>query len=217
MGSSSAADQYQSKKRRVRRGERGSNGASDRFTNTGRGALMDYIATEQDELKKEKLRRSREDARLQNRFGVGIAGLSEEEAIRYAEMVSAEAFQKEEEERRSSDVGYLGDINESSTSQSAWSSSATVTPASSPPKYKPDSDFESDLEEAIRLSLLDGVDEGGRSPKASGAGEYDIPITYKPAGRKSKRSPSASPSTSRGKERGERCKKTWMRCCECGP
>merc|ERR1712230_140612 len=195
-------------------------------------------------------------------------------------MVSAEAFQKEEEERRSSDVGYLGDINESSTSQSAWSSSATVTPASSPPKYKPDSDFESDLEEAIRLSLLDGVDEGGRSPKASGAGEYDIPITYKPAGRKSKRSPSASPSTSRnrkgkgkgegsrktevaaddldyalqlslaeersrldaiaassgaedgsvkdefrfsrrrrcrGKERGEHCKKTWMRCCECGP
>ena len=209
--SSSAADQYQSKKRRVRRGERGSNGASDRFTNTGRGALMDYIATEQDELKKEKLRRSREDARLQNRFGVGIAGLSEEEAIRYAEMVSAEAFQKEEEERRSSDVGYLGDINESSTSQSAWSSSATVTPASSPPKYKPDSDFESDLEEAIRLSLLDGVDEGGRSPKASGAGEYDIPITYKPAGRKSKRSPSASPSTSRnrkGKGKGEGSRKT---------
>ncbi|PVH80418.1 putative F-box/WD repeat-containing protein pof10 [Cadophora sp. DSE1049] len=203
--SSSAADQYQSKKRRVRRGERGSNGASDRFTNTGRGALMDYIATEQDELKKEKLRRSREDARLQNRFGVGLGGLSEEEAIRYAEMVSAEAFQKEEEERRSSDTGYLGDINESSTSQSAWSSNATVTPASSPPKYKPDSDFESDLEEAIRLSLLDGVDEGGRSPKASGAGEYDIPITYKQAGKKSKRSPSASPSTSRnrkGKGRG---------------
>ncbi|KAK0120561.1 hypothetical protein ONS96_010765 [Cadophora gregata f. sp. sojae] len=215
--SSSAADQYQSKKRRVRRGERGSNGASDRFTNTGRGALMDYIATEQDELKKEKLRRSREDARLQNRFGVGLGGLSEEEAIRYAEMVSAEAFQKEEEERRSSDTGYLGDVNESSTSQSAWSSSATVTPASSPPKYKPDSDFESDLEEAIRLSLLDGVDEGGRSPKASGAGEYDIPITYKQSGKKSKRSPSVSPSTSRnrkgngngkGKGKGEGSRKT---------
>lgn len=209
--SSSAADQYQSKKRRVRRGERGSNGASDRFTSTGRGALMDYIATEQDELKKEKLRRSREDARLQNRFGVGLGGLSEEEAIRYAEMVSAEAFQKEEEERRTSDMGYLGDINESSTSQSAWSSSATVTPASSPPKYKPDSDFESDLEEAIRLSLLDGVDEGGRSPKASGSGEYDIPITYKQSGKKSKRSPSASPSTSRnrkGKGKGEGSRKT---------
>ncbi|KAH9213539.1 putative F-box/WD repeat-containing protein pof10 [Leptodontidium sp. 2 PMI_412] len=210
--SSSAADQYQSKKRRVRRGERGSNGASDRFTNTGRGALMDYIATEQDELKKEKLRRSREDARLQNRFGVGLGGLSEEEAIRYAEMVSAEAFQKEEEERRSSDTGYLGDVNESSTSQSAWSSNATVTPASSPPKYKPDSDFESDLEEAIRLSLLDGVDDGGRSPKASGAGEYDIPITYK-QGKKSRRSPSASPSTSRnrkgkGRGKGEGSRKT---------
>ncbi|CZT06765.1 related to f-box/wd-repeat protein pof10 [Rhynchosporium agropyri] len=201
--SSSAADQYQSKKRRLRRGERGSNGTSDRFTNTGRGALMDYIATEQDELKKEKIRRSREDARLQNRFGVGLGGLSEEEALRYAEMVSAEAFQKEEDERRSSDTGYFGDINESSTSASAWSSSATVTPASSPPRRKqPDSEFESDLEEAIRLSLLDGVDESGRSPKASGAGEYEIPIMIKQgqAGKKARRSPSTSPSTSRNRK-----------------
>jgi len=51
--SSSAADQYQSKKRRLRRSnERGANGGPDRFTTTGRGALMDYIATEQEELKK---------------------------------------------------------------------------------------------------------------------------------------------------------------------
>jgi hypothetical protein len=162
--------------------------------------LIDYIATEQEELKKEKLRRSREEARLRGRFGVGLGGLSEEEAIRYAEMVSAEAFQKEEE-RRMSDTGYLADANENSSTQSVWTSSATVTPegsvkgrTSSPPKYKTDDEFDHDLEEAIRLSLLDGVDEGGRSPRASGSGEYEIPITYKQ--KKSRRSASSSPSTS---------------------
>lgn len=200
--SSSSADQYQSKKRRLRRsGERGSNGGPDRFTNTGRGALMDYIATEQEELKKEKLRRSREEARLRGRFGVGLGGLSEEEALRYAEMVSAEAFQKDEE-RRMSDAGYLADVNEGSSAQSVWTSSATVTPEASvkghtsppPPKYKTDDEFDHDLEEAIRLSLLDGVDEGGRSPRASGSGEYEIPITYKQ--KKPRRSASSSPSTS---------------------
>jgi hypothetical protein len=216
--SSSSADQYQSKKRRLRRsGERGSNGGPDRFTNTGRGALMDYIATEQEELKKEKLRRSREEARLRGRFGVGLGGLSEEEALRYAEMVSAEAFQKDEE-RRMSDTGYLADANESSATQSVWTSSATVTPEGSvkgtigsPPKYKMDDEFEHDLEEAIRLSLLDGVDEGGRSPRASGSGEYEIPITYKQ--KKSRRSASSSPSTSqasknRVKAKGSGSKKT---------
>lgn len=200
--SSSAADQYQSKKRRLRRSsERGNNGGSDRFTNTGRGALMDYIATEQDELQKDKTRRLKEEAKLASRFGVGLGGLTEEESIRYAEMVSAEAFQKEEEERRMSDTGYLGDINENSSSHSIWSSSATVTPegsvkghmSSSPPKYKADDEFNNDLEEAIRLSLLDGVDEGGRSPRASGAGEYDF--TYKQP-KKGRRSASSSPSTS---------------------
>jgi hypothetical protein len=199
--SSSAADQCQSKKRRLRRSnERGSNGNPDRFTNTGRGALMDYIATEQEELKKEKLRRSREEARLHGRFGVGLAGLSEEEALRYAEMVSAEAFQKDEE-RRMSDAGYFADTNESSSAQSVWTSSATVTPegsvkgrASSPAKHKTDDEFEHDIEEAIRLSLLDGIDEGGRSPRASGSGEYDIPFQYKQ--KKSRRDASSSPSTS---------------------
>jgi hypothetical protein len=204
--SSTGADQFQSKKRRLRRsGERGSNAAPDRFTNTGRGALMDYIATEQEELKKEKLRRSREEARLQARFGVGLGGLTEEEALRYAEMVSAEAFQKDEECRMSDTnlAGYIGDTNESSSAASVWSSSsATVTPepsikgrASSASNYKTDEEFDQDLEEAIRRSLLDGIDDGGRSPRASGSGEYDIPIKYKQ--KKSRRSASSSPSTSK--------------------
>ncbi len=204
--SSSAADQYQSKKRRLRRaGERGSNSGPDRFTSTGRGALMDYIATEQEELKKEKLRRAREEARLRGRFGVGLGGLTEEEAIRYAEMVSAEAYQKEEAERRLSnnDAGYLADANNESSSM--WSTDSTVTPegsvvgrstASPGAVYKRDAEFEQDIEEAIRLSLLDGVDGGGRSPKEDGVGEYDIPIKIKTKKSRSRRSVSSSPSTS---------------------
>ncbi len=199
--SSTAADKYSSRKRRLRRsGERGSNSTPDRFTNTGRGALMDYIATEQEELKKEKQRKAREEARLQGRFGVGLGGLSEEEALRYAEMISQETFQRDLE-RRTSDAGYVADSGESSSvpSQTAWSSE-TVTPDGSvtgrlhSPKYKTDDEFDHDIEEAIRLSLIDGLDDGGRSPRASGSGEYDIPITFKQ--KKSKRSASSSPSTS---------------------
>lgn len=190
--SSSASDQYQSKKRRLRRSfERGSNSGPDRFTSTGRGALMDYIATEQEELKREKVRRSREEARLRGRFGVGLGGLNEEEALRYAELISVETFQKDQE-RRTSDAGYVADAGENS--------SATATPEGSvksqtvsPQKIK-DDEFDHDLEEAIRLSLLDGIDSGGCSPRASGSGQYDIPIHYKP--RRSRRSASSSPSTS---------------------
>jgi hypothetical protein len=199
--SSTAADKYSSRKRRLRRsGERGSNSAPDRFTNTGRGALMDYIAAEQEELKKEKQRKAREEARLRGRFGVGLGGLSEEEALRYAEMISQETFQRDRE-RRTSDAGYAADTGESSSTpgQTVWSSE-TVTPDGSvtsyltSSKYPTDDDFDHDIEEAIRLSLIDGLDDGGRSPRASGSGEYDIPITFKQ--KKSKRSASSSPSTS---------------------
>lgn len=200
--SSSSADQYQSKKRRLRRSrERGSNGGPDKFTSTGRGALMDYIATEQEELRNDKLRRARQEARLRGRFGVGLGGLSEEEALRYAEMISAETFQKDEEQRRAVDPGYVADAGEPSSEQSVWSSSETATPEGSvkgqmrSPKQDRDEEFDQDIEEAIRLSLLDGVDSGGRSPKASGSGGYDIPIKYKL--KKVRRSASSSPSTSK--------------------
>ncbi|TVY37226.1 F-box/WD repeat-containing protein [Lachnellula occidentalis] len=206
--SSSAADQYQSKKRHLRRSnERGSNGGSERFSNTGRGALMDYIATEQEELKAEKQRRAREEARLRGRFGVGLSGMSEEEALRYAEMVSAEAFQEDQERRASvsaSESGYMADAAESSQGQSVWESSdATVTPEGSvrnaSPKFKTDDEFRFDIEEAIRLSLIDGVDETGRSPKASGSGGFEVPIMVKTKKSKTngRRSQSSSPSHSR--------------------
>jgi len=195
--SSSASDQYQSKKRRIRRSnERGNNGAADKFT--VRSSLKGYIATEQEELRKEKARRAREQARLIERFGVGLADLTEEEALQYAEMVSAETF-RQQEERRVSDAGYFADAGESSSAQSQ--SDGTVTPEGSiksqkttpPQTYE---QYDHDLEEAIRLSMLDGVDDGGRSPKASGCGEYDIPITYKMK-KSGRRSASSSPSSSK--------------------
>jgi hypothetical protein len=169
---------------------------------------MDYIAAEQEELKKEKQRHAREEARLRGRFGVGLGGLSDEEALRYAEMISQETFRKDQE-RRSSDAGYAADRGESSSmfSQAAWSSE-TVTPDGSitghlpSPRYKTDDEFEHDMEEAIRLSLVDGLDDGGCSPRASGSGEYDIPFTFKQ--KKTKRSASSSPSTSKAPtSRGE--------------
>lgn len=191
--SSAGADQVASKKRRLRRSERGSNGGPDRYTNTGRGALMDYIATEQEELKRDKERRAREDARLRGRFGVELGGMSEEEALRYAELISQETYQNEQQ--RINDSGYNGD---ESSAQSVWSSE-TVTPegsiaerASSPP-LKTDHELEHDIEEAIRLSLLEGIDELGSSPRASGSGKYDVPVVFKQ--KKGKRSASISPST----------------------
>jgi len=192
--SSSAADAYQSKKRRLRRSnERGSNSATERFSNTGRGALMDYIATEQEELRKEKMRRAREEERLRGRFGVGLVGMSEDEALRYAELISAETFQKDEE-RRMSDV---------ETAVLDTTPEGSVPNARSPIQdLKTDDELEHDIEEAIRLSLLEGIDEAGRSPSPRGMGEFAAPITFKtkksPRSRGgSRRSESSSPSHSR--------------------
>jgi hypothetical protein len=99
--SSAAADEMSSKKRRLRRSsERGNNSPADRYTHTGRGVLMDYIANEQLELKREKEAREKEEANLHSRFGVGLAGLSEEEALAYAELLSREAVEREEVKRR---------------------------------------------------------------------------------------------------------------------
>jgi len=152
---------------------------------------MDYIATEQEELRKEKVRQSREDARLRERYGVGLGGLSDEEALRYAELISTETFQ-EDQARRTSDAGYVADAGDTS-STAATPEGSIISRTISPLKHK-DEEFDHDLEEAIRLSLLDGVDSGGRSPRASGSGQYDIPIHYKQ--KKSRRSASSSPSTS---------------------
>ncbi|ATZ55971.1 hypothetical protein BCIN_12g05140 [Botrytis cinerea B05.10] len=197
--SSSAADQFQTKKRRLRRGERGSNGATDRFSNTGRGALLSQIALEQQELDQEKKEKAKEAARFAGRFGVGFGGLSEEEALQYAEMVSAQAL-IDDEERRISEAGYFADTGENSPTKGE-SSFGTITPEASTRSHstvptsatEPQPNYDHDLEEAIRLSLMDGqaIGDNGYSPSV---GDYDVNFTYKQ--KKTKRSESTSPSTS---------------------
>ena len=181
--SSSAADQYKSKKRRSQRSERGSNQGGDRFSGTGRGALMDYIANEKFELEREKESRRKEAERLAGRFGLGLLGpdASEEEIIAYATLLSEEAAQTDELRRQSESEG----------------SETTMEIPSSPSRPGPlsDGDADADLAEAIRLSLQQSeppsFSSSSAGPLTRGA---DFPIKYA----KKRRSPSSSPPAASG-------------------
>jgi hypothetical protein len=154
--SSSAADQYSSRKRRLRRGERGSNSNGERFSTSGRGALQDYIINETVELEREQKDRRKEMNHLAARFGVGLLGhgASEEETLAYARMLSEETFAQDEERRKS----------ESDNSSVCGSSDTIISEGSvvlgglSSPVVGPQSmegGEEDDLAKAIRLSLLE--------------------------------------------------------------
>lgn len=172
---------------------------------TGRrhgSGVQGYIAAEAEELRKEQQHQAREQARLRSRFGVGLGDLTEEEAIRYAEMMSQEAFLVDEQRRTSaSDTGSAADFDTTSSSGSTVTPDPSVTgpsPLAASSSARNDttdeSDYELQIQAAIRLSLLEGVNDMGASPRASSSGEYDIPITVKE--RRGKRSPSSSPSSS---------------------
>jgi hypothetical protein len=154
--SSSAADQFKSSKRRLRRSERGSNNGGDRFTSTGRVNMKDYIANEKYEIEREEQERQRKADRLAGRFGVDLLG-SEEEALAYAALLSQEALEADEKRRKEIERNGNGSFG-----------SATVTPAPSAPD---DQELDADLAEAIRLSLED-------SPVANSPPGFDIPIKY---------------------------------------
>ncbi|KAI0421032.1 hypothetical protein F5X98DRAFT_329889 [Xylaria grammica] len=174
---------------------------------TGRrhgGGVKGYIAAETEELRDEQQHKAREQARLQSRFGVGINNLSEEEALQYAEMMSQESFLLDEQRRISSDTGSAADLDTTSTTGSM----DTVTPDPSVNDISPptgntstavetmsESEYELQIQTAIRLSLLEGVNDFGRSPRGNSSGEFDGPITFKE--KKIKRSSSSSPSSSR--------------------
>ena len=179
--SSSAADQFKSSKRRLRRSERGSNNGGERFSGTGRANLKDYIDNEKYELEREKVERRRHAERLAGRFGIDLLG-SEEEALAYAALLSQESLENDQKKRRESE-------------SSSALSSTTVTPE---PSTKGDHDLDADIAEAIRLSLEDNPSPGtyGGSP-ASGAG-FDIPIRYA-KGRKSPPSKLSTPNKGKGK------------------
>ena len=187
--SSTAADQYASRKRRLRRSTRGSNSNTEKYMATARGHLNSYIVGEKLELEMEKERRRREADRLAGRFGVGLlgGGESEEELLAYARMLSEEAFAKDEERRRS---GSDGVSDESAGAQS----SQTMTPEGgsacdmTSPSFASQDDMDEDMIEAIRLSLSDASSSPPTLHPSTNP-PADIPIKYV----KSRSSPSSSP------------------------
>lgn len=161
--SSTAADQYKSGKRRLRRGKRGSNSPEGhRFNSSGRGALQSHIDEEMVEMERQEVASQKEKAHLSSRFGIDLLGpdVSEEQVVAYAQLLSEESF--------TGDAIKRGENVDSSVTSASFSdtvgpndSSAQndVSSSSSPLQDGVDDDLAPDIAEAIRLSLLD---EGSR-------------------------------------------------------
>ncbi|KAJ4270384.1 hypothetical protein NW762_002064 [Fusarium torreyae] len=174
------------------------------------GAVTGFIAAEEAEIKRENEQKAREQNRLRNRFGVGALGdLTEEEAIRYAQMVSEEAFAFEEQ-RRTSDSAADASLDTASTFSETTVDTVTpepsVTDLVTPPSASTDNvgqapaedDYEQQIQQAIRLSLMEGVNEKGTSPQAASSGDYEFSLTYKPKlGKKMKPPGTGSPGASK--------------------
>jgi hypothetical protein len=168
------------------------------------GTSSRYIAAEEAELRRENEQKSREQTRLRNRFGVGALGdLTEEEALRYAQMISEEAFLIEEQ-RRASASDSAADAGLDTASSWSETTTDTITPEPSvadpaPVATEPtadESEYEQQVQQAIRLSLLDGVNDLGQSPHGNSSGDFEFAVKFKSKkGKKcSKGSPSASSS-----------------------
>ncbi|GAB7362631.1 hypothetical protein MBLNU230_g2942t1 [Neophaeotheca triangularis] len=169
--SSSAADQYKSHKRRLRRSERGSNNGGERFSGATRSNLKNYIDNERFELDREKEQRHKEAQRLAGRYGTELLGndVSEEEMVAYASMLSQEAHEQDLKRRASDTSANISTaVADSSARDSSIWSSDTATPTgslsphiTSPASLAPKSDdeYDADVAEAIRLSLA--AEQGG--------------------------------------------------------
>lgn len=167
------------------------------------GNVAGYIAAEEAELRRENEHRAKEQARLRSRFGVGALGdLTEEEALIYAQMVSEETFQVDEL-RRASDSAPDASLDTASSFSEATIDTATpepsVTDTTPPTGEVPDmvDEFEQQIQQAIRLSLLEGVNENNdqSSAQVHGGGDYEFAVKYKNKGNNNKKS-NKSPSSS---------------------
>ncbi|CAM1511230.1 Fc.00g087430.m01.CDS01 [Cosmosporella sp. VM-42] len=166
------------------------------------GAVNGYIAAETAELAREKQAKAKEQAYLRNRFGVGALGdLTEEEAIRYAQIVSEESFLMDEQ-RRTSDSAADASLDTAS-SFSETTTVDTITPepsiadATPPPAVPQEDEYEQQIQQAIRLSLMEGINDAGQSPRGNSSGDYEFSVKFKPkGGKKGKNSGPGSPSAS---------------------
>lgn len=196
----SSSNQATGRKRRLRHSDIHGRSSGRRHG----GGVKGYIAAEAEELRNEQELKTKEQAWLRSRFGVGLADLTEEEALQYAEMVSQEAFNEEQRLTSASDTTSTVEFDTSTTG-----SADTITPnpsvtGPSPPvassstviqEVNEESDFELQIQAALRLSLLEGAGDAGSSPRGNSSAEHEIPITYKEK-KRNKRAPSSTPSSS---------------------
>ncbi|KAF2143787.1 uncharacterized protein K452DRAFT_247209 [Aplosporella prunicola CBS 121167] len=178
--SSSAADQYKTSKRRLRRSERGSNngGEGPKFSASGRSKIKDYIAHEQFEMERDQLQRQRDAEHLAGRFGVDLLD-DEEQALAYATLLSQESAQNDAVKRQSQSQSQS---QASSVISDTPTVLATETPSSSPPT-KSEEELDADIAEAIRLSLEAEANDfpsfpDEPTPTAVPDTAFDIPIRY---------------------------------------
>ncbi|KAF9885865.1 hypothetical protein FE257_012243 [Aspergillus nanangensis] len=159
--SSTAADQYKTSKRRLRRGLRGGNAGPEgqRFTSSGRGALLDHIEDEKIEMERQEVEDEKERFHLSNRFGVDLLGpdATEEQIIAYAQLLSEEALANDVGKRDESAANSVASTSSGDTIGRNDSSFAPdeLSSSSSPYEEPMDDDLAPDIAEAIRLSLLD--------------------------------------------------------------
>lgn len=181
--SSSAADQYKSSKRRLRRSERGSNNGGERFSGATRTNLKGYIENEKYELEREKKQREKDAQRFAGRFGTELLDGSEEEMMAYAALLSQETLEQENL-LRGSDASTVASTADSTTDHSTGQASPAASPSPRFSTPKTDDELDADIAEAIRQSLAS-------SPSKA----YDIPIRHaKPKKRSTPRqSPRPSP------------------------
>ncbi|KAL2157529.1 hypothetical protein VTH06DRAFT_6080 [Thermothelomyces fergusii] len=131
-------------------------------------SVASYIAAEEAELRRELEHRAREAERLRKRFGVGLAELTEEEALQYARIISEESFALDEMRRRFSSASASAVSVSDAATAAAVAAETASSAGSSPstgllPAMSDTSVFDSD-----------GYHGGGGVPGSSRAAELSV-------------------------------------------
>jgi hypothetical protein len=182
----SSTKQPPGRKRRLRHSDIHGRLASRRNNST----VSSYIAAEEAEMRHEEEHRAREIERLRKRFGVGLAELTEEEALQYAQMISEESFAMDELRRSSaSDATETASSTGSATAgtatteaslsgaklSSTWpigTASLSVREETQPSNA--DADYEAQIQMAIRLSLMEAEAAAGGNRNGNGKGNSEV-------------------------------------------
>ncbi|CAI7677545.1 unnamed protein product [Penicillium discolor] len=179
--SSSEADQYKSSKRRLRHLMRGGNGAGEgqRFNNSGRGAIEDFIEDERVDMERQRIADEKERAHLSARFGIDLLGpdIDEEQLLLYAQLLSEEACSADA--TKPTDGAAISSSATSTSFDTPGPSSVglgEISSSSSPYQDAADDNDDDELAEAIRLSLLDeqGIDQTSSIPIKYAKGVYPL-------------------------------------------